>query len=301
MNSLKSILFILTLSISCIANAQMMRISNGLTNSNEKAESIPDYSKLKDTLYTDKDYFIEIDLNTQMGYLHSRFEGIREFGISSGTTRLKDGIKTNEGVFVIQFKSPRMHSVQFDSTLMLNWMGFNYGIGFHALLGNSYYKYLGVKVSSHGCVRVSREDAKDIYSKVSVGTPVLVRSGNNNAVAIAFTNKGEYFSYLSYGELKGSLNERFRHLYNGNYLLKNHPKLRIDQGNVTHAGLPIGSSGKIHRWQAFKPFYKFIANSLPVSKKPEQIKFAGNSYLKKFRLKKIAASNINPVQVYLSE
>jgi hypothetical protein len=83
---------------------------------------------------------------------------------------------------------------------MLNWMGFNHGIGFHALEGNSYYKQLGKKNVSHGCVRVSREDAKIIYEIVERGTPVLLHKGNST-VKIAFTREGEFFYHYTYPEI----------------------------------------------------------------------------------------------------
>ena len=149
-----------------------------------------DFKNLRDTVYTDKDHLIEVNLLTQQATLYSRDGSEFHFLVSSGTKRVEKGMETNEGLFAIQWKARKMHSVQFDSTLMLNWMGFNNGIGFHALLGKSYYKYLGKKNVSHGCVRVSREDAQIIYEKVTKGTPVLIHKGNN-AVTIAFTSEGE--------------------------------------------------------------------------------------------------------------
>ncbi len=115
-----------------------------------------DYSWVRDTVYTLMPYFIEVDLSTQKGYLYSRKAPVKEFGLSSGTSRLEDGVDTKTGLFVIQSKMEKWYSRQFDSTLMLNWMGFNWGIGFHALQGRGYYRYLGKKKSSHGCVRLTR-------------------------------------------------------------------------------------------------------------------------------------------------
>ena len=117
-------------------------------------------------------------------------------------------METNTGLFAIQWKARKQYSVQFDSTVMLNWMGFNNGIGFHALLGKSYYKYLGNKNVSHGCIRVSREDAEIIYTKVEKGTPVLVHKGNN-AIQIAFTSEGESYNQYSYSETYKLLRKRY--------------------------------------------------------------------------------------------
>ena len=231
--------------------------------SDEIKNHVISYSNLKDTLYTLGDYFIEVNLSNQMAYLHSRFDSTKAFGISSGTARLKDGMDTNEGVYAIQFKVERWHSIQFDSTLMLNFMTFNWGIGFHALAGNSYYKYLGVKRSSHGCVRVSRENARDLYQKVKYGTPVIVHKGNP-AVFIAFANQNDAgLKYLSYPELKNTVSDRLQKLYSGEYLLSAKDKLLIDNNNVTHSGLPIGDGKKINRIQKFKPDYLFVEHSMP--------------------------------------
>ncbi len=157
------------------------------------------FKQLRDTVYTDKDHFIEVDLSTQQATLYSRDGSEFHFPISSGTKRVEKGMETNTGLFAIQWKAKKQYSVQFDSTVMLNWMGFNNGIGFHALLGKSYYKYLGKKNVSHGCVRLSREDAQLVYEKVERGTPVLIHKGNN-AVKIAFTSEGESYNQYSYSE-----------------------------------------------------------------------------------------------------
>ena len=224
------------------------------------------YTQLKDTLFTTGDYFIEVNLATQMAYLHSRFDSTKSFGVSTGTKKLKDGIETKEGVFTIQFKVERWRSVQFDSTLMLHFMTFNWGVGFHALAGNSYYKYLGVKRSSHGCVRVSKEDAKDIYDKVNYGTPIIVHKGNP-AVFIGFAKVNDPdLQHLEYQDLKNIFAERLEKLYTGEYLLKPNAKLLIDNNNVTHAGLPIGDGTKIDKRQILKPDYLFIEEVNPQPK-----------------------------------
>ena len=101
-----------------------------------------DFKQLRDTVYTSKNYFIEVNLATQLATLYSRDGSEFQFPISSGTKRVEKGMETNQGLFAIQWKAKKQYSVQFDSTVMLNWMGFNNGIGFHALLGKSYYKYL---------------------------------------------------------------------------------------------------------------------------------------------------------------
>ena len=261
---MKNILFIILIYTSLLV-ADDKKNSSSSTDNEIKKYKI-DYSSLKDTLFTTGDYFIEVNLTTQTAYLHSRFDSTKTFGVSTGTARLKDGIETKEGVYAIQFKVERWRSVQFDSTLMLNFMTFNWGVGFHALARSSYYKYLGIKRSSHGCVRVSKEDAKDIYDKVKYGTPVIVHKGNP-AVFIGFANTDDPdLQYLEYQDMKKIFAERLEKLYRGEYLLQPNAKLLIDNKNVTHAGLPTGDGSKIKNRQLLKPDYLFVEEVNPVPK-----------------------------------
>ena len=266
---MKHFLFLLLVTVNLFAIDDKKNQSSNVDE--EKLKFKINYSSLKDTLFTTQDYFLEVDLTKQMSYLHSRFDSVKSFGVSTGTAKIKEGIETKEGVFAIQFKAERWHSVQFDSTLMLHFMTFNWGVGFHALAGKSYYKYLGVKRSSHGCVRVSKEDAKDIYGKVKFGTPVVVHSGNP-AVFIGFAEKNDPdLQYLEYQELKNLVTNRIDNLYKGEYFLKPNAKLLIDNKNVTHPGLPIGDGSKINIRQILKPDYLFIEEVNPQPREFERI------------------------------
>lgn len=266
---MKHFLFLLLVTVNLFAIDDKKNQSSNVDE--EKLKFKINYSSLKDTLFTTQDYFLEVDLTKQMSYLHSRFDSVKSFGVSTGTAKIKEGIETKEGVFAIQFKAERWHSVQFDSTLMLHFMTFNWGVGFHALAGKSYYKYLGVKRSSHGCVRVSKEDAKDIYGKVKFGTPVVVHSGNP-AVFIGFAEKNDPdLQYLEYQELKNLVTNRIDNLYKGEYFLIPNAKLLIDNKNVTHPGLPIGDGSKINIRQILKPDYLFIEEVNPQPREFERI------------------------------
>ena len=211
-----------------------------------------DFKQLRDTIYTNKNQFIEVNLLTQQATLYSRDGSEFHFLVSSGTKRVEKGMETNEGLFAIQWKAKKQYSVQFDSTVMLNWMGFNNGIGFHALLGKSYYKYLGKKNVSHGCVRLSREDAQIVYEKVEKGTPVLVHKGNN-AVKIAFTSEGESYNQYSYSETYKLFRKRQQLIYDGNYLISFNEKILVDENNIYSGGLPIGNTELIPTRQNLKP------------------------------------------------
>jgi hypothetical protein len=229
-----------------------------------------DFKQLRDTVYTNKDYFIEVNLCTQRATLFSRDGSEFNFPISSGTKRVEKGMETNTGLFAIQWKAKKQYSVQFDSTVMLNWMGFNNGIGFHALLGKSYYKYLGKKNVSHGCVRVSREDAQFLFEKVERGTPVLVHKGNS-ALKIAFTSEGESYNQYSYSETYNLLKKRYQLIYDGDYLISSTEKILIDEKNIYSGGLPIGSAELIPAKQNLKPATLWVDNTLSETEKLNKI------------------------------
>ena len=220
-------------------------------------QAVLDFKQLRDTVYTNKDHFIEVNLLTQHATLYSRDGSEFTFPISSGTKRVEKGMETNQGLFAIQWKARKQYSVQFDSTVMLYWMGFNNGIGFHALLGKSYYKYLGKKNVSHGCVRLSREDAQLVYEKVVKGTPVLVHKGNS-AITIAFTSEGESYNQYSYSETNKQLKDRYQKLYEGDYLISSNEKILVDEVNIYSAGLPIGDSELIPSKQNLKPTFLWV-------------------------------------------
>jgi hypothetical protein len=228
------------------------------------------FKQLRDTVYTNKDNFIEVNLLTQQATLYSRDGSEFHFPISSGTKRVEKGMETNQGLFAIQWKTKKQYSVQFDSTVMLNWMGFNNGIGFHALQGKSYYKYLGKKNVSHGCIRVSREDAQIVYEKVERGTPVLVHKGNS-AVKIAFTSEGESYNQYSYSETYSLLKKRYQLIYDGDYLISSNEKILVDEKNIYSGGLPIGNAELIPTRQNLKPATLWVDNTLSENGKLNEI------------------------------
>jgi len=203
-----------------------------------------DFSVLRDTIYTMKDHVVEVNLATHQATVRFRNGAIKQFPISGGNKNIEEGVDTKEGLFVLQWKSKKQYSTQFDSTLMLYWMGFNGGIGFHALATNGYYRYLGKKNVSHGCVRISRKDAEELYKILERGTPVLIHKGNS-AITVSFGGSGEVYKYYPFDKLKNILSQRFTALYNGRYFLENKYKILIDEENVKSSGLPIGNADKI--------------------------------------------------------
>ena len=233
---------------------------------------LTDFKSLRDTIYTMKDHIVEVNLLTHMGRVRFRNGKTKDFPISGGTKNILDGMETNEGLFVLQWKSRKQYSTQFDSTVLLYWMGFNNGIGFHALTTTGYYKYLGKKNVSHGCVRVSREDGEELYKVLEKGTPILVSKGNN-AIEVAFGKLGEVYKYYPYPDIKKRLSQNLRSLYNGMYLVSNNYKLLIDEENVSAQGLQIGNSDYIPTRQLFLSNQIFLSPDLDEEKKLEMIFF----------------------------
>lgn len=205
---------------------------------------IQNHQSLRDTLFCEQNVYLEVKLNSQTVVLYERNGEKKEYLCSTGNPYILKGKATTQGIFVIQYKSPKEYSKQFDSTTLLNWMGFNYGIGFHALLGNSYYIFLGKRASSHGCIRISKKDAKEIFDKISVGTPVFVRS-KNSARALAFTDERNTFSVPDRKNILNESDYNLNLLYSGCYFLSNPSKIIIKKENITHNGLTIGDITKI--------------------------------------------------------
>jgi hypothetical protein len=131
----------------------------------------------------------------------------------------------------------------------------------HALRTKGYYRHLGKKNVSHGCVRVSREDAKEIFDIIKIGTPVLVHN-SENAVTVAFGDTAENYNYYSFNELRKLLPERYSAIYNGRYFMDNKEKIIIDENNVDASGLPIGNVENIPTEQIVFPTLVNLNNEI---------------------------------------
>lgn len=114
---------------------------------------------------------IVININSQRIY-ECNVDGdiLHEEKVSSG----RRGYDTPPGVYHVVNKAPKAYSQKYEAW-MLHWMGLTSdgGYGMHGLEGSSYERLLG-SVASHGCVRLSRAYAKDLFSRVYVGLPVYI-------------------------------------------------------------------------------------------------------------------------------
>jgi lipoprotein-anchoring transpeptidase ErfK/SrfK len=97
-------------------------------------------------------------------------EMLRREPVSTG----RRGYETPIGEYHVVNKAPKAYSQKYEAW-MLHWMGLTSdgGYGMHGLEGSSYERLLG-GVASHGCIRLSRVYAKDLYGRVKVGLPVFI-------------------------------------------------------------------------------------------------------------------------------
>lgn len=114
---------------------------------------------------------VTVNLATQKIYeCNVNGEVLAVHDISSG----RGGYDTPVGEYKVVNQARKAYSKKYESW-MLHWMGLTAdgGYGMHGLEGSSYERLLG-SVASHGCIRLSREYAKDLYSRIKVGTPVYI-------------------------------------------------------------------------------------------------------------------------------
>jgi len=205
----------------------------------------------KDTIYYLGKNYITISLIEQKARLISRKDSSKIFRISSGNQNISKGQSTPEGFFTVQNKSPMAISKQFDNAELFNWIGFNGNVGFHGLKGSGYYGTLGFRPSSHGCVRISREDGQALYQHVSVGTPVIVYS-HEPLIEIKFASPKEYNPIRDYffqgtSQYNSKLmNQRLKNIYRGNALKYNNYKIFADGKYIfRHSTIEIGEPRKV--------------------------------------------------------
>lgn len=126
--------------------------------------------------YGAKDYgdtYVEINLTAQHLFVYKDGEKVMESDFVSGNTSRKMG--TPAGVYGITYKERYgvLVGETYESTVAY-WMPFNGDIGLHDAIwktqfGSNFYQTDG----SHGCINLPYLVAKQIYSLVEKGTPVI--------------------------------------------------------------------------------------------------------------------------------
>jgi hypothetical protein len=266
MQTLKTLLIPILITLLLIFSAVNNITSNTSSKKTELLKSIKELdmlpvpnTRIKDTVFVQGSSYVEISLNEQMCRLYLRDSNKKnnndnrnciEYKISSGNSNIPEGLETTTGLFTVQSKNPLGKSRQFEDAELYNWIGFNVNFGIHGLAGNGYYRTLGVKPSSHGCVRIAREDGKVLYDKVKFGTPVLVYT-NEPAIQLKFidtiTSLSKYYVLPSNARLFNNIIEQRRqNIYNSVAYLNSNKKLLMDgETIVRYGGYRIGKAENI--------------------------------------------------------
>ncbi|MCY7363646.1 MAG: L,D-transpeptidase, partial [Ignavibacteria bacterium] len=141
------------------------------------------------------------------------------------------------GLFAIFIKEEHHQSSQFNAANMYHFMPFNQGIGFHSIDGTGYYANLGVRPSSHGCIRMKHSDAEKLFEETPLGTLVLATKGYSaRTVAFApkdFVNEKDYDK----AEYKKMLANNLYNILKGRYYIEERERFIIDPKIIPVSGV----------------------------------------------------------------
>lgn len=212
------------------------------------ARYIQAHLNVRDTLYTTDSLYLDADLSKQDVTVRYRSGRTRTFLISSGNPAISEAIATPTGIFTVQSKLPMAISRQFNDAKLYNWIGVYGGVGFHGLEGNGYYWNLGKRPSSHGCIRMAREEIKQMYDLVHVGAPILVHDGEPARV-IAFCDPADTLDADVIDSVRarqrGLGKERISALYGGRFFDNPPPRLVHLAGTRVDWQIDAGLQSKI--------------------------------------------------------
>lgn len=124
---------------------------------------------------------LEIHLNRRQAILYQGNTPIKRYSIGTGRQGWETPVGTfrvmqmkRNPVWISPFTNERIAANNPKNPLRGYWIGFwtngTNWIGFHGTLDAS---SIG-KAASHGCIHMHDSDLKDLYSKVSLGTPIRV-------------------------------------------------------------------------------------------------------------------------------
>ncbi|HMS65663.1 MAG TPA: L,D-transpeptidase [Ignavibacteria bacterium] len=219
-------------------------------------------SSLKDTIYTDKETWLELKINEQMLYQHWRNGTTVKYPVSSGNNKGGDpeALESRPGLFAIFLKVEHHKSSQFNAANMYHFMPFNQGIGFHSIDGTGYYGHLGVRPSSHGCIRMKHSDAEKLFNESPIGTLVLATKGYSaRTVAFAPENFENSRNYEK-DEYKFMLANNLYNILNSRYYLEEKERFVIDPKVIPVSGIYTSYDVKIPEKQivprSFVTFYE---------------------------------------------
>lgn len=204
-----------------------------------------EFSKnLRDTIYTADNLWLEFRIDQQRLYVHYRDGRTITYPVSSGIPGAHKSVDSRPGLFAIFHMNEAHKSSQFQSQLNY-FMAFNMGVGFHGLPGTGYYVHLGVRPSSHGCIRMRNEDVRELFRQCKIGTLVLSHKGHTNRI-IAFAPEGfkndaeytkdDYMNMLAYN--LGSIME-------GKYFITPPKRFILDGTVIPKSGVNVLSTTDI--------------------------------------------------------
>lgn len=212
---------------------------------------------IKDTVYTTNDCWLELKINQQMVYQYWRNGKVDKYPVSTGNKYLSKGIESRPGLFAIFHKEERHESTQFNNAAMYHFMPFDMGVGFHSLDGTGYYGNLGVRPSSHGCIRMRHEDAKKLFKDCPLGTLVLGTNGYS-ARTVGFAPKDmENDKEYTKDEYKLMLAENLHNILEGDYYIKERKFFVVDPKIIPTFGVYISYDRKIPEKQKL-PFVLYV-------------------------------------------
>ena len=119
------------------------------------------------TPHNDADRVIVIQIDEKKLYLLEDGAVIKKYTIASG----KPGFASPIGNWKIIGKD-----LNWGKGFGARWLGLNVPWGTYGIHGTNQEWKIGQAVS-HGCIRMRNSDIKDLFERVRVGTPVIIRNG----------------------------------------------------------------------------------------------------------------------------
>ncbi len=231
-----------------VARASMAGTRKGIYSGVSPSPTVLSHLKVLDTIYTTDSLYLDVNLSRQNVTVRYRSGRERGFLISSGNRFLSQGMSTPSGVFTVQNMTPMAISKQFNNARLHHWIGVQGGVGFHGLDGSGYYGNLGVRPSSHGCIRMSREEIGNMYKLVHPGALIVVHYGNPARV-VAFCDPADTAgatvidSAAVYDRNLGK--NRLRTLFDGKFWVDQQPRLVHLANQRFRWGMEIGEASRI--------------------------------------------------------
>ena len=227
---------------------------NDVSGKNKKTPNInfsallapEEFSKnIRDTVYTNEDIWLELRIDKQMLYAHHRDGRVLAYPVSSGNPGLSKGIESRPGLYAIFLKEEVHLSSQFNNARMNYYMPFNMGIGLHGLPGTGYYGFLGVRPSSHGCIRMRNEDVRILFGQCKIGTLVLAHKGKSARIVAFATADMKNNTELTKDDYLNILAYNLSSVMEGKYFINPPKKFVMDGTVIPRSGINVTTTDNI--------------------------------------------------------